>query len=421
VFTIPNLADAGYPAQAELDKVDLDIVTAGSAGNGVVSTGCAVTAQGTPDMTVAVAAGTALFAHAEVAISGGNVTITAADATYPRFDLVAATIGGTRVAVAGTAALHPVFPAIPADRVVLAAVYVPAGATTITTARIVDKRVRVTVQAQAGVDVQVFTSSGTWSKPTDATYVDIFMFGGGGGGASGRRGASSSNRIGGAGGGGGSYNELRKKLAAELAASETVTVGAAGVGGSAQTSDSSDGLVGTSGGTSSFGTYVTAPGGYTPASYSGAGVGGTAVAQYHGTARNGKNGGNGNNGASPGPDAADSTTEAAPGGGGGNGIGSDNVSVNVGGAGGDAWGLAGGVGGTTTPTAGAPGTSRTANAILPGSGGGGAGSHATAAGAAGGAGGKYGAGGGGGAACINGQASGAGGNGGAGIVVVVGY
>jgi hypothetical protein len=56
-FRIPNYGDAAYADQAEPDSVDFDILAAGHAIYGV-KTGCAVSAQGTPDMTVAVAAGT---------------------------------------------------------------------------------------------------------------------------------------------------------------------------------------------------------------------------------------------------------------------------------------------------------------------------------------------------------------------------
>src|SRR3990167_8658488 len=127
-FTIPNEADAAFADQAEPDKVDIDILVAALKGDGVIS-GCAVTAQGTPDMTVAVASGTIIIAGATIAVSGGDVTITAAAGTNPRFDLVVENNAGTKSAVAGAANANPCFPAIPASSVVLAAVYVPASDT----------------------------------------------------------------------------------------------------------------------------------------------------------------------------------------------------------------------------------------------------------------------------------------------------
>lgn len=141
-FTIPNVGDAGDAKQAQVDKVDLDILVAGTRGDGVVS-GAAVTAQGSPDMTVAVATGVAKIGTTICAITSGNVTITTADGTNPRFDLIVVNNSCTKSATAGTAAASPVFPAIPANSIVLAAVFVPANDTTIAASQIVDKRVIV--------------------------------------------------------------------------------------------------------------------------------------------------------------------------------------------------------------------------------------------------------------------------------------
>lgn len=144
-FTIPNLADAADPMQAQVDKVDLDIVVAGSQMSGVIS-GCAVTAQGTPDMTVAVAAGLVSINGLTAVVTAGNVTITAANATNPRFDLVSINKFGFKFVQAGTPAAAPVFPAIVTDTVIVAAVFVPANDTAINANQIVDKRVPVAPQ-----------------------------------------------------------------------------------------------------------------------------------------------------------------------------------------------------------------------------------------------------------------------------------
>ncbi len=140
VFRIPNEIDAAYLDQAEPDSIDVEILVAGIGGTGVV-TGCAVTAQGSPDMTVAVAAGVVRIGSVEVAVTAGNVTITTAHATNPRLDLVVVGSAGAKSVVAGTAAVNPVFPAIPALSVVLAAIYVPANDTTIATNQITGKGV----------------------------------------------------------------------------------------------------------------------------------------------------------------------------------------------------------------------------------------------------------------------------------------
>jgi len=51
------------------------------------------------------------------------------------------------------------------------------------------------------INVQTFTSSGTWTKPSGAKFVEVFAFGAGGGGGSGAR--ETSAYCGGAGGSGG--------------------------------------------------------------------------------------------------------------------------------------------------------------------------------------------------------------------------
>ncbi len=139
-FTIPNHADANSPFQAEPDSVDFDILAAGYSGSGVIS-GCAVTAQGSPDMTVAVASGVVSVAGVRVSVTGANSTIGTADGTNPRFDMITVNNSGTIATTAGTAASVPELPNIPSNSVVLALIFVPASDTTIATNQITDKRV----------------------------------------------------------------------------------------------------------------------------------------------------------------------------------------------------------------------------------------------------------------------------------------
>ncbi|HEX8762924.1 MAG TPA: hypothetical protein VF733_04165, partial [Candidatus Saccharimonadales bacterium] len=88
MFTVPNAALVEDPSQAQLDQGDfVDMIIAAFGGTGVVN-GCQVTAQATPNMTVAVAAGTVLVAGVQHAVTGQNVTLIAADPTNPRFSLI---------------------------------------------------------------------------------------------------------------------------------------------------------------------------------------------------------------------------------------------------------------------------------------------------------------------------------------------
>jgi hypothetical protein len=79
----------------------------------------------------------------------------------------------------------------------------------------------------AQVNVQVFTSSGTYTPSANMLYCIVELVGGGGGG-----GGSLSTTYGGVGAGGGGGGYSRKLLsAASIGASQTVTIGAGGNGG----------------------------------------------------------------------------------------------------------------------------------------------------------------------------------------------
>lgn len=101
--------------------------------------------------------------------------------------------------------------------------------------------------------LQAFTSSGTYTKTDGLVSARVETVGAGGGGGGAQATSPSAASCGGCGGGGGYSMELLN--AVSIGATETVTVGAGGAGGAAGQND------GATGGTSSFGTLLSATGG----------------------------------------------------------------------------------------------------------------------------------------------------------------
>lgn len=95
---------------------------------------------------------------------------------------------------------------------------------------------------------QIFTGSGTWTRPDGVVTVRVFCIGGGGGSGA----SATTNAGGGSGGGGGEYVEGVVTVSGNI----TVTIGGGGAGAS-----SGSGLAGSPGGNSSFGSLIVANGG----------------------------------------------------------------------------------------------------------------------------------------------------------------
>lgn len=253
-------------------------------------------------------------------------------------------------------------------------------------------------------DIQTFSTPGTtsWTKPTNAKWVEVTVIGAGGAGGSG---SNDNNCVGGAGGGWG----YKKFIASVLGATETVVVGAGGT-------NSVNNTGGGSGGASSFGTttYLKANGGGGGSGNTGPATGGTANGDvsYSG----------GNSGTSASGAGVDTATAPSPRGGGNGGYdGATPPNAVAGGAGGGFttnYVKAGGVGGNAGVNNGTSGSTTVSGLIYGGVGGGGGGYNGigTNTGGNGGAGGFPGGGGGGSCGTNN-----LGGSGADGMVVVVTY
>lgn len=141
MFLIPNKGTALNTLQSRLFSQYLDVLVAGTTRTNFVVSGCDVVAQGVPNMTAAVGAGTIITNGVAHVIAGGNATIPTAHSSLPRLDLVVITSGGAIAVRQGTASAAPTPPDRVANDTVLAVVYVPAAVTAITNGHIVDLRI----------------------------------------------------------------------------------------------------------------------------------------------------------------------------------------------------------------------------------------------------------------------------------------
>ncbi len=171
-WTIPDYGEGDSNIQSVLFQEYLDVLLAGIGGVDCVLSGLVVT--GGADMTPAVAKGAVLSAGIMYAVAAADVTITTADATNPRLDLIVVTAAGALAVRAGTPAAAPKPPARTANDVVIAVVYVPANDTAIATSQISDMRV-IRGGANVGRGAPIIVHKTTTAETTNNSAAAIHV------------------------------------------------------------------------------------------------------------------------------------------------------------------------------------------------------------------------------------------------------
>lgn len=197
----PSWLQAGsYPAESDRLTQQALYATTGIIG----SASLAITQNSPAGMSVRAAAGWAAVVGTTQANMGvytfyndgtTTLTVTTADPTNPRIDLVCATVRDAYYSgafndvifqvIAGTPAGSPVAPTLPDNSISLATIAVGAGVTQINTANITDTRVAVTsnlaissLPSQAGNNGKYLTTDGStasWATITTDPTPTVFL------------------------------------------------------------------------------------------------------------------------------------------------------------------------------------------------------------------------------------------------------
>ena len=165
-WSVPDKGTAQNDIQSIVFQEYLRILADGINGTAMVLSGGVCSAQGAPDMTVAISKAATVSGSTLNATAAANATITTANATNPRIDLVVITSAGAIATRAGTAAAAPKPPTRTAGDVALCAVYVPANDTTISSNQIVDMRM---LRSNGPITIYKTTTAET----TNTTAADI--------------------------------------------------------------------------------------------------------------------------------------------------------------------------------------------------------------------------------------------------------
>jgi hypothetical protein len=148
---MPSAPKFEAPQGQPLHEVEFRAITESLAGNGVLNNGDLQVTDGTNALEVDVAAGTVYYVATEYTYAGASpaATLTAGDANYDRWDTIAFDTATTSVVVhEGTPEQYPTAPDIGGGELLLATVYVPAGASDIGSSNIRNWRAKFSNEAE---------------------------------------------------------------------------------------------------------------------------------------------------------------------------------------------------------------------------------------------------------------------------------
>lgn len=165
MFTIPDKGEGLSVLQSILFQEYIDGLVEGI--NGINCTLSGFGATGNSSMVISLAKGSVLTNSILKAVAAGNATISTADSTNPRIDLIVIDSSGSIQVRAGTAASAPKPPARTTNDVILYSVYVPAGVTVITTSHLTDMR----LVRGSNITIYKTTTAETTNNTLSAVHV----------------------------------------------------------------------------------------------------------------------------------------------------------------------------------------------------------------------------------------------------------
>lgn len=159
-----KLFEDGDPCFAPM----LNALFAAFRGTAVMS-GCEASATGA-SRTVSITAGSVQINGEVIAVSAGSVTLDAGS-TFDRYDLVSVNASGSKIVTKG--ATKRKCPTQPADTCLLAIVFVPAGATVVTSGNVYDARLLSQNLAAAAIECAGAIRNQTGNIGARSQFVDV--------------------------------------------------------------------------------------------------------------------------------------------------------------------------------------------------------------------------------------------------------